>query len=57
VNAYQLILQNKDAISTIADHLVARKELYGDELIELLNSVGLKEPTVDLGKEETWPTL
>ena len=57
VDAYQLVIQNKDAISTIADHLVARKELYGDELIELLNSVGLKEPTVDLGKEETWPTL
>jgi ATP-dependent Zn protease len=57
VNAYQLILQNRDAVGTIADHLVARKELYGDELIDLLNSVGLKEPTVDLGKEETWPTL
>jgi ATP-dependent Zn protease len=57
VNAYQLILQNQDAVGTIADHLVARKELYGDELIDLLNSVGLKEPTVDIGKEETWPTL
>jgi ATP-dependent Zn protease len=57
VNAYQLVVQNQDAISTIADHLVARKELYGDELIDLLNSVGLKEPTVDLSKEETWPTL
>jgi ATP-dependent Zn protease len=57
VNAYQLILQNKDAVGEIADHLVARKELYGDELIDLLNSVGLKEPTVELNKEETWPTL
>ncbi len=57
VNAYQLILQNQDAVGKIADHLVARKELYGDELIDLLNSVGLKEPTVDIGKEETWPTL
>jgi ATP-dependent Zn protease len=57
VNAHQLILQNQDAVGKIADHLVARKELYGDELIDLLNSVGLKEPTVDPGKEETWPTL
>jgi ATP-dependent Zn protease len=57
VNAYQLIAQNRDAVEKIADHLVARKELYGDELIDLLNSVGLKEPTVDLRKEETWPTL
>ena len=57
LNAYQLILQNKGAVEKIADHLVARKELYGDELIELLNSVGLQEPTIDLSKEETWPTL
>ena len=57
LNAYQLILQNKGAVEKIADHLVARKELYGDELIDLLNSVGLKEPTIDLSKEETWPTL
>jgi cell division protease FtsH len=57
VTAYQLIAQNREAVETIADHLVARKELYGDELIDLLNSVELKEPTIDLSKEETWPTL
>ena len=57
LNAYQLILQNQGAVEKIADHLVARKELYGDELIELLNSVGLNEPAIDLSKEETWPTL
>ena len=57
VTAYQLIAQNREAVETIADHLVARKELYGDELIDLLNSVELKEPMIDLSKEETWPTL
>jgi hypothetical protein len=57
LNAYQLVAQNQDAIEAIADTLIVRKELYGDELIELLNSVGLKEPTIDLAKEETWPTL
>ncbi len=57
VTAHHLIAQNKAGVETIADHLVARKELYGDELIDLLNSVALKEPTIDLSKEETWPTL
>jgi hypothetical protein len=57
VNAYQLILQNKNAVEKIADQLIARKELYGDELVDLLNSVGLKEPKIDLSKEATWPTL
>ena len=32
-------------------------ELYGDELVDLLNSAELKEPIVDLSKEEAWPTL
>jgi ATP-dependent Zn protease len=57
VNSYNLILQNKDAIERIAETLVERKELYGDELVDLLNSVGLTEPTIDLRKTETWPTL
>ena len=57
MNAYNLVLQNKDAVERIAETLVARREIYGDELIELLNSVGLKEPKIDLTKEAAWPTL
>jgi ATP-dependent Zn protease len=57
VNAYNLVDQNKDAVEKIADTLVVRRELYGNELVELLNSVGLKEPKVELDKEESWPTL
>jgi cell division protease FtsH len=57
VEAYNFILANKDAVEKIADTLVERREIYGDELIELLNSVGLKEATYDLSTEESWPTL
>jgi ATP-dependent Zn protease len=57
VNAYNLVVQNKGAVEKIADALVERKEIYGDELIELLNGVGLKEPTIDLTQEAAWPTL
>jgi ATP-dependent Zn protease len=57
VNAYNLVGHNRDAVEKIADALVERKELYGDELIELLNTVGLEEPSVDLTKEEAWPKL
>ena len=57
VNAYNLVVQNKDAVGKIADALVERKEIYGDELIELLNGVGLKEPKIDLTQEAAWPTL
>ena len=44
LNAYQLVLAEQGRVEKIADTLVVRKELYGDELIDLLNSVGLKEP-------------
>jgi ATP-dependent Zn protease len=57
VQAYNLILQNQQGLEKIADTLVARRELYGDELVDLLNSAELKEPIVDLSTEEAWPTL
>jgi hypothetical protein len=57
LNAYNLVLQNKQAVENIAEALIARRELYGDELVELLNGVGLKEPEIDLAQEATWPTL
>jgi ATP-dependent Zn protease len=57
VNAYNLVAQNRDAVEHIADTLVERRELYGDELVDLLNSAGLKEPEVDLTQETAWPKL
>ncbi len=57
VTAYNFVRVNKDAVERIADTLVERKELYGDELVELLDSVGLQRPQIELAKEETWPIL
>ncbi len=57
VNAYNLVLQNREGIEHIANALVERKELYGDELVDLLNSAGLQEPVIDLTQEAAWPTL
>ena len=57
VHAYNFIAHNKPAVEEIADALVQRKEIYGNELVELLDSVGLKKPELDLTKEETWPIL
>src|SRR5262249_39591379 len=57
LNAYNMVLQNREGVEKVADTVVARRELYGDELVDLLNSAQLKEPVVDLTKEEAWPTL
>jgi ATP-dependent Zn protease len=57
VRAHTFVLHNRAAIEQIADVVVERRELYGDELVELLQSVGLERPDVDLTKEESWPRL
>jgi hypothetical protein len=36
---------------------VERRELFGDELVEILESAKLKAPELDLTKEAAWPVL
>jgi ATP-dependent Zn protease len=57
VKAYNLMLHNRAAVERIADTLVARKELYGDELVELLQSANLTLPRIDLMDDESWPKI
>jgi ATP-dependent Zn protease len=57
VTAYALIATNRSAIESIADTLVERKEMHGDEVIHLLDGVGLQRPGIDLQDERTWPNL
>jgi ATP-dependent Zn protease len=57
VTAYNTILANKDSVDRIADTLIERKDIYGDDLVALLDSCKLKKPQLDLTAEETWPTL
>jgi ATP-dependent Zn protease len=55
VTAYTLIATNRDKIERIADTLVERKEMHGDEVVDLLESVGLTRPNLDLADPATWP--
>jgi ATP-dependent Zn protease len=57
VSAYNLVLQNRDAVEKIADELVVRREVFGDELVAILDGVGLKKPEIDLSNEDAWPTM
>jgi cell division protease FtsH len=57
VAAYNLVLANRDAVEQIADVLGARRELFGDELLELLESSKLTIPEVDLSEERSWPEM
>jgi hypothetical protein len=55
--SYKFTEQNRDAIRQVADILVEQRELNGDEVTELLNSLHLKPAVVDYLEERTWPRL
>ncbi|MHB1571765.1 MAG: hypothetical protein ACYC0H_21530, partial [Solirubrobacteraceae bacterium] len=57
VTAYALMDANRPALEQIADALIERKELHGDEVGELLDSVGLARPDLDLMNPDTWPRV
>jgi ATP-dependent Zn protease len=57
VAAYNLILHNREAVEHIADVLNARRELFGDELLNLLDESKIAIPDVDLSEESSWPTM
>ena len=55
--AYNTMMQNKDAVEKVADVLVERKEIHGDDVVDLLNGVNLKPAEIDYLEERTWPRL
>ncbi len=57
VTAYAFIVYNKEAVEKIADAVLQKKEIYGDDLNRLLDSAQLKKPEIDWMKEESWPQI
>ncbi len=57
VTAHNFVRQNRTGIEKIADEVVARKEIYGDDLVELLDGAKLEPANIDLLEEKSWPTL
>jgi ATP-dependent Zn protease len=57
VSAYNLVLHNRHAVERIADELVARREVFGDELVEILDGAKLTMPEIDYSSEDAWPTM
>jgi ATP-dependent Zn protease len=57
VTAYNLIGHNRDKVERIAEVLMERKEMHGDEVVDVLDSVELEKPDIDLTDERTWPKV
>ena len=37
--------------------LVEHREVFGDDLVRILDGVGLEKPEIDLAKEDVWPRM
>ena len=57
VVAYCTVRQNRAGTDHVADELMRRGELYGQEVVELLESANLTKPEIDILDEATWPTI
>jgi len=57
LSAEALIRHNRAKVEAIADRLIEARELHGDEVVDLLNSVELEKPEIDLLEESSWPKI
>ncbi|MGZ4267625.1 MAG: AAA family ATPase [Solirubrobacteraceae bacterium] len=48
---------NREAVARVADALVCSQELYGDEVVTLLEKVDPQAPSIDVLDEEIWPRV
>ncbi len=53
--AYATVEANRESVEQVADTLIGRKEMHGDEVVDLLNRVSLAKPEIRLLDESTWP--
>jgi ATP-dependent Zn protease len=55
--AYNAMRHNRDALDKVANALVEKRELHGDEVIDLLEEVRPRKPHVDPLDPASWPKL
>jgi ATP-dependent Zn protease len=57
LTAMCLVRHNRPQILRIAEILVQRKELHGDEVVEVLDAARLEAPRIDITDDSIWPKL
>ena len=58
VTAENFIAANKDAVERIAEAVIEKQELYGDDLDAAARRDSIsRSPEIDWTKEETWPQM
>ena len=57
VTAHNFVTQNRQGVEKIADEVVARREIYGDEAARAPGRCEAQAREVDLMEEASWPML
>src|SRR6185437_15582323 len=57
VTAYNMVETNRDKIENVADAVIEKKEIYGDDLVRLLDAQHFVKPEIDWTDEKIWPQL
>jgi cell division protease FtsH len=57
VTAYNLVMFNRDQVEHIANMVIEKREIFGDDLVRLLDSEDFKRPDIDWTDEASWPNL
>src|SRR5581483_5521596 len=57
VTAYNLVEQNKDKVDRVAKSVMDKKEIYGDDLVRLLDAQRFERPQIDWTDEKIWPAV
>ena len=57
VKAHLLMEHNRPAVEHVAEVLISKREIHGDEVIELLDSLNLEIPHFDPLEERAWPRI
>jgi ATP-dependent Zn protease len=57
ITAVCCMRHNREAVAQVADELVQRRELYGDEVVQLLEATEPRAPEIDVLDETIWPRI
>jgi cell division protease FtsH len=57
VIAYNFMRLNENKVERVAEVLLEKQEIYGDELTGLLDAQKFEKPEIDWTKDESWPQM
>ena len=57
VVAYNSVKLNREGTDYVATRLMSAGELYGDDVMRLLDDARLEKPEIDVLDEDTWPVI